>query len=64
MCFADLLIFWLVDRKSGLSTVAKGPIEAFEARLRELKLRVGRPVVGTSQRPAREGKLGPGGRWL
>jgi hypothetical protein len=44
--------------------VAKGPIEAFEVRLRLLETRAGRPVIGTSPRPPREGKLGPGGRWL
>jgi hypothetical protein len=44
--------------------VARGPIEAFEARLRVLETRVGRPVIGTRQRPPRERKLGPGGLWL
>ena len=44
--------------------MAKGPIEAFEARLRELETRVGRPVIGTRPRPPRVGTLGPGGLWF
>jgi hypothetical protein len=43
--------------------VAKGPIEAFEARLRELETRVGLPGIETRRR-RREGKLGSIGRWL
>lgn len=44
--------------------MAKGPIEAVEARLRHLESRVGRPVVGRRLRPPRVGMLGPGGLWL
>ena len=44
--------------------MAKGPIEAVEARLRHLESRVGRPVVGRRLRPPRVGTLGPGGLWL
>jgi hypothetical protein len=44
--------------------VTKGPIEAFEARLRELETRVGWAVLETRRRPARVGQLGPGGLWL
>ena len=44
--------------------MAKGPIEAVEARLRHLESRVGRPVVGRRLRPPPVGTLGPGGLWL
>jgi hypothetical protein len=52
-----------MDHKKGVG-VAKGPVEAFEVRLRQLETRAGRPFIATSPRPPREGKLGPGGRWL
>jgi hypothetical protein len=52
------------SQKMRFREVAKGPIEAFEARLRELETRVGRPVIRTSPRPPQEGNLGPGGQWL
>jgi hypothetical protein len=45
-------------------TMAKGPIEAVEARLRNLEARVGKPVRRRRDRPLQPGELGPGGRWL